>query len=82
VFCEAPAKTLGDVEEMAAVEADGQPVGLVLRFPPVFTVLKSLMSEPHQARPDRTLQDDQFFHPQPLRQLVAGSSSVPVRYAH
>lgn len=66
VFCEKPlAKTLGDVQEMvAAVEQAGvvNQVGLVLRYSPVFTVLKSLMSEPGLG-PLLTarLRDDQFF---------------------
>jgi predicted dehydrogenase len=66
IFCEKPlATTLAEVEAMtAAVEAAGvvNQVGLVLRFSPVFTVMKSLMSEPGLG-PLLTahLRDDQFF---------------------
>jgi predicted dehydrogenase len=66
VFCEKPlAKTLGDVRRMVdAVEAAGvvNQVGLVLRYSPVFTVLKDLMSDPGLG-PLLTahLRDDQFF---------------------
>ena len=66
VFCEKPlAKSLAEVEEMvAAVEAAGvvNQVGLVLRYSPVFTVLKELTSDPGLG-PLLTahLRDDQFF---------------------
>ena len=66
VFCEKPlAKTLEDVRSMvAAVEAAGvvNQVGLVLRYSPVFTVLKDMMSAPDLG-PLLTahLRDDQFF---------------------
>ncbi len=66
VFCEKPlAKTLADVERMVeAVERAGvvNQVGLVLRYSPVFTVLKDLMSAP-ELGPLLTahLRDDQFF---------------------
>ncbi len=66
VFCEKPlARSLSEVEEMVAtVEAAGvvNQVGLVLRYSPVFTVLKSMMSEPGLG-PFLTahLRDDQFF---------------------
>ena len=66
VFCEKPlAKTLADVEAMAAaVQAAGvvNQVGLVLRYSPVFTVLKHLISDPALG-PFLTahLRDDQFF---------------------
>lgn len=66
VFCEKPlAKTLGEVERMVdAVERAGvvNQVGLVLRYSPVFTVLKELMSAPGLG-PLLTahLRDDQFF---------------------
>lgn len=66
VFCEKPlAKTLADVRRMVdAVESAGvvNQVGLVLRYSPVFTVLKDLMSDPGLG-PLLTahLRDDQFF---------------------
>ena len=66
VFCEKPlAKTLEAVERMvAAVERAGvvNQVGLVLRYSPIFTVLKDLMSAPDLG-PLLTahLRDDQFF---------------------
>lgn len=66
VFCEKPlAKTLGDVERMAdAVRQAGvvNQVGLVLRYSPVFTVLKDLMSDPSLGvLLTAHLRDDQFF---------------------
>jgi len=66
VFCEKPlAKTLADVREMVeAVEAAGvvNQVGLVLRYSPIYTVLKDLISSPDLG-PLLTahLRDDQFF---------------------
>ena len=66
IFCEKPlAKTLADVREMVdAVEQAGvvNQVGLVLRYSPVFTVLKEMMSAPDLG-PLLTahLRDDQFF---------------------
>ncbi len=66
VFCEKPlAKTLEDVHRMvAAVESAGviNQVGLVLRYSPIFTVLKDLMSD-SALGPLLTahLRDDQFF---------------------
>ncbi len=66
VFCEKPlAKTLDDVREMVeAVERAGvvNQVGLVLRYSPVFTVVKDLISAPDLG-PLLTahLRDDQFF---------------------
>lgn len=75
VFCEKPlAKSLGEVREMvAAVEAAGvvNQVGLVLRYSPVLTVMKHLMSEPWLG-PFLTahLRDDQFF---PVRGHYASS---------
>ncbi|MBI5947012.1 MAG: Gfo/Idh/MocA family oxidoreductase [Chloroflexi bacterium] len=66
VFCEKPlAKTLDDVRGMVeAVERAGvvNQVGLVLRYSPVFTVIKDLMSAPDLG-PLLTahLRDDQFF---------------------
>ncbi len=66
VFCEKPlAKTLVEVEEMVeAVEAAGvtNQVGLVLRYSPIYTVLKDLISAPDLG-PLLTahLRDDQFF---------------------
>jgi len=66
VFCEKPlAKTLADVEAMVdAVTRAGvtNQVGLVLRYSPVFTVLKELMSDV-ELGPFLTahLRDDQFF---------------------
>ncbi|MEO6398763.1 MAG: Gfo/Idh/MocA family oxidoreductase [Tepidiformaceae bacterium] len=66
IFCEKPlAKTLGDVREMVeAVERAGvvNQVGLVLRYSPVFTVLKEMLSAPDLG-PLLTahLRDDQFF---------------------
>ena len=66
VFCEKPlAKTLGEVQRMVdAVESAGviNQVGLVLRYSPVFTVLKDLMSAADLG-PLLTahLRDDQFF---------------------
>lgn len=66
VFCEKPlARTLGEVEEMVrVVEAAGvvNQVGLVLRYSPVFTVLKELMRA-DELGPLLTahLRDDQFF---------------------
>lgn len=75
VFCEKPlAKTLGDVETMvAAVERAGvvNQVGLVLRYSPIYTVLKDLMSDPGLG-PFLTahLRDDQFF---PIRGQYAST---------
>ncbi len=66
VFCEKPlAKTLPEVQRMVdAVEAAGvvNQVGLVLRYSPVFTVLKDMMAAPDLG-PLLTahLRDDQFF---------------------
>lgn len=66
IFCEKPlAKTLAEVREMVdAVERAGvvNQVGLVLRYSPVFTVLKDLISSPVLG-PLLTahLRDDQFF---------------------
>jgi predicted dehydrogenase len=66
VFCEKPlAKSLAEVERMVdAVESAGvvNQVGLVLRYSPVFTVLKDMMSAP-ELGPLLTahLRDDQFF---------------------
>ena len=66
VFCEKPlAKTLADVEAMvAAVESAGvvNQVGLVLRYSPVYTVLKGMTSSPDLG-PLLTahMRDDQFF---------------------
>ncbi len=66
VFCEKPlAKTLADVRDMVkAIESAGviNQVGLVLRYSPIYTVLKDLMSEPGLG-PFLTaqLRDDQFF---------------------
>ncbi|MGE5595785.1 MAG: Gfo/Idh/MocA family protein [Hyphomicrobiales bacterium] len=66
VFCEKPlAKTLYEVRQMvSAVERAGvvNQVGLVLRYAPIFTVLKDLMSSPDLG-PLLTahLRDDQFF---------------------
>lgn len=66
VFCEKPlAKTVGDVRAMVeAVERAGvvNQVGLVLRYSPVYTVMKEMMSEPGLG-PLLTahLRDDQFF---------------------
>ena len=66
VFCEKPlARTVAEVRAMvAAVEEAGvvNQVGLVLRYSPVYTVMKDLMSEPGLG-PLLTahLRDDQFF---------------------
>jgi predicted dehydrogenase len=66
VFCEKPlAKTLGEVRAMVdTVERAGvvNQVGLVLRYSPVYTVLKDLMSR-EELGPLLTahLRDDQFF---------------------
>ncbi len=66
IFCEKPlAKSLGEVREMvAAVEAAGvvNQVGLVLRYSPIYTVLKDLISA-DDLGPLLTahLRDDQFF---------------------
>jgi predicted dehydrogenase len=66
VFCEKPlARTLGEVQRMVeAVEASGviNQVGLVLRYSPVMTVIKDLISDPGLG-PLLTahLRDDQFF---------------------
>jgi predicted dehydrogenase len=66
IFCEKPlAKTLPDVERMLeAVERAGvvNQVGLVLRYSPVYTVLKELISEADLG-PLLTahMRDDQFF---------------------
>lgn len=75
IFCEKPlAKTLDDVVTMVeAVEAAGvvNQVGLVLRYSPVLTVMKDLMSDPGLG-PLLTahLRDDQFF---PIRGHYASS---------
>ncbi|HVC41853.1 MAG TPA: Gfo/Idh/MocA family oxidoreductase [Candidatus Saccharimonadales bacterium] len=66
IFCEKPlAKTLADVRAMVdAVEAAGvvNQVGLVLRYSPVFTVMKELMSDPGLGTLlTAHLRDDQFF---------------------
>lgn len=66
IFCEKPlAKTLDEVQTMVdAVEAAGvvNQVGLVLRYSPVFTVIKALISEPGLgALLTAHLRDDQFF---------------------
>ena len=66
VFCEKPlAKTLTEVEMMVAAVHDARvvnQVGLVLRYSPVFTVLKDLVAAP-ELGPFLTahLRDDQFF---------------------
>lgn len=75
VFCEKPlARTLPEVERMVeAVERAGviNQVGLVLRYSPVFTVMKDLMADPGLG-PFLTahLRDDQFF---PIRGHYASS---------
>lgn len=66
VFCEKPlAKTLDEVRTMVdAVERAGvvNQVGLVLRYSPVFTVLKEMMSAPDLGPLlSAHLRDDQFF---------------------
>lgn len=66
VFCEKPlARTLEEVEAMvAAVEAAGvtNQVGLVLRYSPVFTVLKDLISQAELGPLlSAHMRDDQFF---------------------
>lgn len=75
IFCEKPlAKTLDDVRKMVeAVEAAGvvNQVGLVLRYSPVYTVLKDLMSDPDLGTfLTAQLRDDQFF---PIRGQYASS---------
>lgn len=75
VFCEKPlARTLPEVQRMVeAVERAGMvnQVGLVLRYSPVFTVMKDLMADP-ELGPFLTahLRDDQFF---PIRGHYASS---------
>lgn len=75
VFCEKPlAKTIEDVRAMVRdVEAAGvvNQVGLVLRYSPIYTVLKNLM-EADGLGPFLTaqLRDDQFF---PIRGLYGSS---------
>jgi predicted dehydrogenase len=75
IFCEKPlAKTIGEVREMVrAVESAGvvNQVGLVLRYSPIYTVLKNLM-EQDGLGPFLTahLRDDQFF---PIRGLYGAS---------
>lgn len=66
VFCEKPlAKTLDEVREMVtAVEDAGvvNQVGLILRYSPVYTVLKELISDPGLGPLlSAHLRDDQFF---------------------
>lgn len=66
VFCEKPlARTLREVEAMvAAVEAAGvtNQVGLVLRYSPVFTVLKDMISQAELGPLlSAHMRDDQFF---------------------
>lgn len=66
VFCEKPlARTLAEVERMvAAVEGAGvtNQVGLVLRYSPVFTVLKSLITDAELGPLlSAHMRDDQFF---------------------
>ncbi|HEX6032299.1 MAG TPA: Gfo/Idh/MocA family oxidoreductase [Tepidiformaceae bacterium] len=66
IFCEKPlARTLSEVRSMIeAVEEAGvvNQVGLVLRYSPVFTVLKTLMAEEALGRLlTAHLRDDQFF---------------------
>lgn len=66
VFCEKPlAVDLAAAHELtAAVQAAGvtNQVGLILRFSPVFVVLKELIAEPRLGRPMALIfRDDQFF---------------------
>lgn len=66
VFCEKPlAKSLAEVEEMVtAVERAGvvNQVGLILRYSPIYTVLKDLMSAPDLGPfLAAHLRDDQYF---------------------
>ena len=66
IFCEKPlAMDLATARELtAAVQAAGvvNQVGLVLRFSPILTVLKELMSDARLGRPMSLLfRDDQFF---------------------
>ncbi len=71
VFCEKPlARNLADARAMhEAVAAAGvrHQVGLVLRYAPIFNVMKQLMNDPDLGRPMAVLfRDDQFF---PIRGL-------------
>ncbi|MEX2236702.1 MAG: Gfo/Idh/MocA family oxidoreductase [Dehalococcoidia bacterium] len=66
VFCEKPlAPNLADVREMVeAVERAGVPnqVGLVLRYSPIFLVLKELTNDPSLGRlMSAVFRDDQYF---------------------
>jgi predicted dehydrogenase len=66
VFCEKPlARTLADAREMhEAVRRAGvkHQVGLILRFSPIFTVLKDLISDERLGRLMTVIfRDDQFF---------------------
>ncbi|MBK7724406.1 MAG: Gfo/Idh/MocA family oxidoreductase [Dehalococcoidia bacterium] len=78
VFCEKPlAKSIDEVRAMVeAVESAGvvNQVGLVLRYSPVFTVLKEIMEAPDLG-PFLTahLRDDQFF---PTRGSMAASGAA------
>jgi len=66
VFCEKPlAVNLAAARELTrAVQAAGvtNQVGLILRFSPIFVVLKELMADPRLGRPMALIfRDDQFF---------------------
>ncbi|MBI5118330.1 Gfo/Idh/MocA family oxidoreductase [Candidatus Poribacteria bacterium] len=75
IFCEKPlARTLSEANEMlSAVERAGvkNQVGLVLRFSPVYNVIKQLISDPSLGRPMTVLfRDDQYF---PIRGIYAST---------
>ncbi len=66
IFCEKPlARSLSEAEEMhAAVREAGvkNQVGMVLRFSPVYNVIKQLISDPSLGRPMSIIfRDDQYF---------------------
>ncbi|MBI4830645.1 MAG: Gfo/Idh/MocA family oxidoreductase [Candidatus Lindowbacteria bacterium] len=66
IFCEKPlARTLSEAREMRlTVERAGvrNQVGLVLRFSPVYNVIRQLLSDPSLGRPMAVIfRDDQYF---------------------
>jgi predicted dehydrogenase len=75
IFCEKPlARALSEAREMHAVVARAgvkNQVGLVLRFSPVYNVIRRLISEPSLGRPMSVIfRDDQYF---PIRGIYGSA---------
>jgi len=75
IFCEKPlARSLSEAREMHAVVAGAavrNQVGLVLRFSPVYNVIRRLISDPSLGRPMSVVfRDDQYF---PIRGIYGST---------